>query len=80
MITELYLYLEVLRTALDDDIVTDDEAQKVLAVALGIIPQRLAMHWMSLRGIDPSPISDTTLLRAPGWRCYYISVRISCST
>ena len=35
----LYLYLEVLTTALDDNIVTDDEASilKVLAIALSLI-------------------------------------------
>ena len=35
----LHFYLEVLKTALDDEIITSDEASilKVLAVALGLI-------------------------------------------
>ena len=57
----LHLYLEVLRTALDDDIVTDDEASilKVLAVALGINPSNVGDALDIARGIDPSPISET---------------------
>ena len=56
----LYLYLEVLTTALDDGIVTDDEASilKVLAVALGIHPSSVGDALDVARGIDPSPISE----------------------
>ena len=57
----LYLYLEVLRTALHDGIVTDDEASilKVLAVALGIPPSNVGDALDIARGIDPSPISES---------------------
>ena len=56
----LYLYLEVLKTALDDDIVTDDEATilKVLAVALGVKPSDVGDALDVARGIDPSPITN----------------------
>ena len=56
----LHLYIEVLRTALDDSIVTDDEASilKVLAVALGISPSNVGDALDVARGIDPSPISN----------------------
>ena len=56
----LYLYIEVLRTALDDSIVTNDEASilKVLAVALGIAPSNVGDALDVARGIDPSPISN----------------------
>ena len=57
----LYLYLEVLKTALDDDIVTDDEATilKVLAVALGVKPSDVGDALDVARGIDPSPIKNS---------------------
>ena len=57
----LYLYLEVLKTALDDDIVTDDEATilKVLAVALGVKPSDVGDALDVARGIDPSPIINS---------------------
>ena len=57
----LHLYLEVLRTALDDGIITDDEASilKVLAVALGIQPSNVGAALDIARGIDPSPITNT---------------------
>ena len=57
----LYLYLEVLGTALDDDIVTNDEASilKVLAIALGIHPSNVGDALDVARGIDPSPISES---------------------
>lgn len=57
----LYLYLEVLKTALDDDIVTDDEATilKVLAVALGVKPSDVGDALDIARGIDPSPITNS---------------------
>ena len=56
-----YLYLEVLKTALDDDIVTDDEATilKVLAVALGVKPSDVGDALDVARGIDPSPITNS---------------------
>ena len=40
----LYLYLETLRVAFDDAIVTDDEAQilRILAGALGVAPSDTA--------------------------------------
>jgi len=57
----LYLYLEVLKVALDDSIVTDDEATilKVLAVALGIQPSDVGDALDVARGIDPSPITGS---------------------
>ena len=57
----LYLYLEVLKTALNDDIVTDDEATilKVLAVALGVKPSDVGDALDVARGIDPSPITNS---------------------
>jgi len=57
----LYLYLEVLKTALGDDIVTDDEATilKVLAVALGVKPSDVGDALDVARGIDPSPITNS---------------------
>jgi hypothetical protein len=56
----LYLYLEVLNTALDDDIVTDDEASilKVLAIALGMDPSNVGAAMDVARGVDPSPITN----------------------
>ena len=57
----LYLYLEILKTALGDDIVTDDEATilKVLAVALGVKPSDVGDALDVARGIDPSPITNS---------------------
>ena len=57
----LYLYLEILKTALVDDIVTDDEATilKVLAVALGVKPSDVGDSLDVARGIDPSPITNS---------------------
>ena len=56
----LHLYLEVLSTALGDDIVTDDEASilKVLAIALGMDPSCVGDAMDVARGIDPSPITN----------------------
>ena len=56
----LYLYLEVLTTALEDDIVTDDEAAilKVLAIALGMDPSNVGDAMDVAKGIDPSPITN----------------------
>lgn len=57
----LYFYLEVLKTALDDDIVTDDESSilQVLAVALGVNSADVGDALDVARGIDPSPILDS---------------------
>ena len=57
----LYLYIEVLTTALKDDILTDDEASilKVLATALGVSPFDVGDAMDIARGIDPSPITNT---------------------
>ena len=62
----LYLYLEVLRTALNDGIVTDDEASilKVLAVALGVQPSNVTEALDIARGLDPSPIMDAAIYSA----------------
>ena len=56
----LYLYLEVLATALEDDIVTDDEASilKVLAIALGMDPSTIGDAMDVARGIDVTPITN----------------------
>ncbi len=58
----LYLYIEMLTTALSDEIVTDDEASilKVLAIALGVSPFDVGDAMDVARGIDPSPIADAT--------------------
>ena len=63
----LYLYLEVLKTALDDDIVTDDESAilKVLAVALGVQTSDVGDAMDVARGIDPSPIKDAVVFTVP---------------
>jgi hypothetical protein len=55
----LFLYIEVLTTALGDEIVTDDEASilKVLAIALGVSPSDVGDAMDIARGIDPSPIT-----------------------
>jgi len=55
----LYLYIEVLTTALDDEIVTDDEASilKVLAIALGVSPFDVGDAMDVARGVDASPIT-----------------------
>ena len=57
----MYLYIEILKTALQDEIVTDDEAGilKVLATALGIAEEDLSDAMDVAKGIDPSPITDT---------------------
>ncbi len=55
----LYLYIEILETALSDEIVTDDEAAilKVLATALGISDGDLSDAMDVAKGIDPSPFT-----------------------
>ena len=55
-----YLYVEVLTTALNDGIVTDDEASilKVLSTALGVSPANTGMAMDIARGIDHSTFRD----------------------
>jgi hypothetical protein len=56
----LFLYIEVLTTALGDEIVTNDEASilKVLATSLGVSPFDVGDAMDIARGIDPSPITS----------------------
>jgi len=56
----LYLYLETLRVAFDDNIVTDDEAQilHILAQALGVAPADTAECRAVVEGEVPSPFSE----------------------
>ncbi len=56
----LYLYLETLRVAFDDEIVTDDEAQilHILAQALGVAPSDTAECISVVNGELPSPFSE----------------------
>ena len=56
----LYLYLETLRVAFDDSIVTDDEAQilRILAQALGVAPSDTAECRSVVQGEAPSPFGD----------------------
>lgn len=58
----LYFYIEVLKTALDDEIVTNDEASilKVLATALGLSPSAAGAAMDIARGVDPNPIDDNS--------------------
>jgi len=58
----LYFYIEVLKTALDDEIITNDEASilRVLAVALGLSPSSVGAALDIARGVDPSPITDSS--------------------
>ena len=56
----LYLYLETLRVAFDDNIVTDDEAQilHILAQALGVAPSDTAECRSVVEGELPSPFEE----------------------
>ena len=58
----LYFYIEVLKTALDDEIVTSDEASilKVLAIALGLSPSGVGAALDLARGVDPNPSADNS--------------------
>ena len=58
----LYFYIEVLKTALNDEIVTNDEASilKVLATALGLSPSAAGTAMDIARGVDPNPIDDNS--------------------
>ena len=56
----LYLYLETLRVAFDDTIVTDDEAQilHILAQVLGVAPSDPAECRAVVEGEVPSPFTE----------------------
>ena len=56
----LYLYLEILKVAYDDAIVTDDEAQilHVLSRSLGVAPADTAECRSVVLGEAPSPFED----------------------
>ncbi len=56
----LYLYINTLRTAMDDEIVTDNEATilKVLATALGIHPSDTAYCLSIVSGEEKDPFAD----------------------
>lgn len=56
----LYLYLETLRVAFDDEIVTNDEAQilRILAQALGVAPADTAECRSIVAGESSSPFDD----------------------
>ena len=56
----LYLYLETMRIAFDDAIVTDDEAQilRILAQALGVAPSDTAECRAVVAGEVASPFDD----------------------
>ena len=57
----LYLYIEIMKTALQDNIVTDDEAAilKVLSTALGVDSSQTEDAMDVAKGIDPSPFDDS---------------------
>ena len=56
----LYLYLQVLSTALEDEILTHDESNilKVLASSLGVSPFDVGPAMDVAKGVDPSPFDD----------------------
>ena len=56
----LYLYINTLRTAMDDEIVTDNEAAilRVLANALGVNPSDTAVCLSVVRGEEKDPFVD----------------------
>ncbi len=56
----LFLYLETMRVAFDDEIVTNDEAQilRILAQALGVAPSDTAECRSIVAGEAPSPFDD----------------------
>ena len=56
----LYLYLETLREAMDDSIITNDEASilHVLAEALGVSPADTAECLAVVRGEERDPFTD----------------------
>lgn len=56
----LYLYLKVLSTALEDDLLTHDESNilKILASSLGVSPSDVGPAMDVAKGIDRSPFKD----------------------
>ena len=56
----LFLYLETMRVAFDDEIVTNDEAQilRILAQALGVAPADTAECRSIVAGESPSPFDE----------------------
>jgi len=56
----LYLYLQVLSTALEDEILTHDESNilKVLASSLGVSPFDVGPAMDVAKGVDPSPFDE----------------------
>ncbi len=56
----LYLYLRTLNEAMDDEIITDDEAAilHVLAGALGVSPSETAECLAVIRGEEKNPFDD----------------------
>lgn len=57
----LYLYLRTLTSAMEDSIITDDEASilHVLAVALGVHPSDTALCLAVVRGEESNPFDGT---------------------
>ena len=57
----LYLYLRTLTEAMEDEIVTDDEAAilNVLAIALGVAPSDTAECISVVKGEERNPFDDT---------------------
>jgi hypothetical protein len=57
----LYLYLRTLTVAMDDSILTDDEATilHILAEALGILPSDTAVGLSVVRGEETNPFDGT---------------------
>jgi hypothetical protein len=57
----LYLYLRTLTSAMDDSIITDDEASilHVLALALGVHPSDTAFCLAVVRGEETNPFDGT---------------------
>ncbi len=57
----LYLYINTLRTAMDDEIVTDNEASilRVLANALGVYPSDTATCLSIVRGEEDDPFAES---------------------
>jgi hypothetical protein len=56
----LYLYLRTLNQAMDDHIITDDEAAilHVLAKSLGVSPSDTAVCLSVVRGEEKNPFDD----------------------
>ena len=72
----LYLYLKTVEIAMEDKIVTDDEATilYVLSNALGISPADTAECLSIARGDEKNPFDEISeIILATTWRCYDIS-------